>query len=105
MAAAFCSVSARKLDFIQFMEGERTMEPIATIDEKRQLLLWLRNSDKKYRRPFDSGEMAVVNILGGSWNDYAQVVFNMLIADTLVNIEEQLGRIADSVGESDPLEA
>jgi hypothetical protein len=75
------------------------MEPIATVEEKRQLLQWLRNSDKKYRRPFDSGEMAVMNILGGSWNEYAQVVFNMLIADTLVNIEEQLSRIADSVGE------
>ncbi len=70
-------------------------EPLASIEKKRKLLQDLKSTDKKYRKPFDEGEMAATNFLGGSWNDYAQVVFNMLTADTLVNIEEQLTRIAD----------
>jgi hypothetical protein len=72
-----------------------TSESVASIEQKRELLLNLKSTDKKYRKPFDDGEMAATNFLGGSWNDYAQVVFNMLIADTLVNIEEQLTRMAD----------
>ncbi len=71
------------------------MEPLANIDQKRELLQSLKEVDKKYKKPFDDGEIAMVNFLGGSWNDYAQVVFSMLIADTLVNIEEQLTRLAD----------
>lgn len=70
------------------------MGPIATPEEKRRVLHWLRDSDRKYRKPFEKGELNVANFLGGTCNDYAQVVFNMGIADTLVNIEEQLTTIA-----------
>ena len=66
------------------------MGSIGTIEEKRRVLKWLKESDKKYRKPLESGQMNVANFLGGSWNEYAEVVFSMLTLDTLVNIEEQL---------------
>lgn len=68
---------------------------IGTIEQKRRVLEWLKNMDKKYRKPLETGELNVLNFLGGSWNEYAEVVFSMLTLDTLVNIEEQL-RILNS---------
>ena len=75
------------------------MSGIGTIDEKRRVLEWLKDSDKKYRKPLEDGQMNVANFLGGSWNEYAAVVFSMLTLDTLVNIEEQL-RILNSGAEA-----
>jgi hypothetical protein len=71
---------------------------IGSIADKRRAMEWLKYSDKKYRKPLQTGEMNVTNILGGSWNEYAQVVFSMMILDTLVNIEEQL-RIQNGTAE------
>ena len=67
---------------------------------KRQLLENLRQSDKKFRKPFESGNLTVLNLLGGDWNDYAQIVLNMVIADTLLNIEEQLAALSDRLAQS-----
>jgi hypothetical protein len=63
---------------------------LGSVRDRRRILTWLKNTDRKYYRPFETGEMNVVNILGGSWNEYAEVVFSMLVADTLLNVEEQL---------------
>lgn len=71
---------------------------IGSIADKRRAMEWLKYSDRKYRKPLETGEMNVANILGGSWNEYAQVVFSMMILDTLVNIEEQL-RIQNGTAE------
>ena len=67
--------------------------PLASPAGKREILNNLRNSDKKYRKPFESGNLAMLNLLGGDWNDYAQIVVNMLIADSLTNIEEALNEL------------
>lgn len=70
---------------------------LGSVDDRRRILAWVRNMDRKYRRPFETGEMNVVNILGGSWNEYAEVVFSMLTADTLLNIEQQLRMLNESL--------
>ncbi len=36
-------------------------EPLASIEQKRKLLQDLKSTDKKYRKPFDEGEMAATN--------------------------------------------
>lgn len=45
--------------------------------------------------------MALTSFFGGSWNEYAEVVFNMIIADTLLNIEEQLIELNKNLGKDD----
>jgi hypothetical protein len=65
--------------------------PIADWNTRAQLLRSLKETGgKKYSRPFESGELAAINVLGGSWNEYAQVVLSMTIADTLLEIERLL---------------
>jgi len=79
--------------------GASTVQGIASIEVRRAILQGLRDGDAggKFRKPFDKGQLAALNILGGDWNDYAQIVLNMMIADTLLNIEERLARL-DGVG-------
>lgn len=81
-----------------------TAESLTTMEMKRTLLRKLTD-DEKYDRPFRRGEMTMVNVFGGSWNDYAQVVFSMAILDTLLNIEEGIkslgGRIEAIEGSSE----
>lgn len=65
-----------------------------TREGKRRALDWLVNSGKKYRKPFRDGEFAVLSILGSeSWTDYAQIVLQIMIADSLITIEEKLDRL------------
>lgn len=63
---------------------------VASREQKQQIIQNLMKSAGKYSKPFEKGEMALTSFMGGSWNDYAQIVFNMMIADTLLEIEGQL---------------
>ena len=38
--------------------------------------------------------IVAINLLGGSWNEYAEVVLSMTIADTLLEIERRLDTLA-----------
>lgn len=71
--------------------------PMATIESKRAILQNLRRAGK-YDKPFRQGNLAALNVLGGDWNDYAQVVFSMMTVDTLLNIEASLKRLEDRLG-------
>jgi hypothetical protein len=72
------------------------MTGIATVEQRREILQKLR-SEKKYRKPWESGDLAAISFLGGDWNDYAQIVFSMATLDTLLNIEEKLSAIAEGM--------
>ena len=71
-----------------------TSQPLSSADIKRTLLHKLAE-EEKYERPFRSGDLPVLNLFGGSWNEYAQVVFSMAILDTLLNIEEGINRMTE----------
>ena len=79
-------------------QHERARGPggLAPLAVRRQLLTKLEGH-RKFSAPFKSGDLAAVNILGGNWNEYAGVVLDMLIADTLLNIEEQLAGLGRKV--------
>lgn len=65
-----------------------------TPEAKRQTLDWLVNSDSKYSKPFSGGRLSGLSLIGTqSWADYASVVLQMMIADSLINIEEKLDRL------------
>jgi hypothetical protein len=64
-----------------------------SIEQKKKILVNLIGSAGKYSKPFTKGDLALVNVLGGDWNDYAQVVMNIIISDTLLSIEQTLRRI------------
>jgi hypothetical protein len=83
---------------------ERARGPggLAPLKVRRQLLAKLAGYGK-YAKPFQTGDLATLNILGGDWNEYAEVVLSMLIADTLLNIEERLGELSRTMaGETRP---
>jgi hypothetical protein len=66
---------------------------MASYDEKLKILAKMRANGGKYAKPFDKGELAQVNFLGGDWNEYASVVFDMIMADTLLDVVAQLSHM------------
>jgi hypothetical protein len=65
-----------------------------TRENKREALTWLVNSGRKYQLPFTDGRFGVISLIGTeSWTDYAQVVLQTMIADSLLNLEDKLDRI------------
>jgi hypothetical protein len=65
-----------------------------TAAAKRQILDWLVNFDPKYSKPFSGGRLSGFSLIGTqSWADYAGVVLQMMIADSLINLEEKLDRL------------
>lgn len=69
-----------------------------TWESKRKALDWLVNSGKKYKKPFQDGEFAVLSILGSeSWTDYAQVILQIMIADSLLAIEQKLDQLLSKI--------
>ena len=68
---------------------ERVMS-IASREQKQQIVESMKNTSKKYQKPFEQGKMATVSIMGGNWEEYAAVVLDMVAADTLLSIDRQL---------------
>ena len=66
--------------------------PLADWQQRADILESLKKTGGKYAKPFDKGKVAGVSFLGGDWNDYAQVVLTMVVADTLLEIEQTLKR-------------
>lgn len=65
-------------------------------ENKQRLIDSIVNSQGKWKKPFTKGELAVFNILGGDWNQYAEVVLSITIADTLLSIDRKLDRLLES---------
>ena len=63
---------------------------IASREQKQQIVESMKNTSKKYQKPFEQGKMATVSIMGGNWEEYAAVVLDMVAADTLLSIDRQL---------------
>ena len=64
--------------------------PIATPEQKQQIIEALKNANKKYSKPFEQGKLGSVSVFGGNWEEYAIIMMNMISADTLLDIESQL---------------
>lgn len=64
-------------------------------EQRAQILEALKKSNGKYAKPFEKGKMAGISVFGGNWEQYAEIVVSMVIADTLLNIEEQLTHLND----------
>jgi hypothetical protein len=58
--------------------------------------------DPKYSKPFREGVLAAFNILGGNWNEYATIVLDLAIADTLLSIDRKLDLLINERGAVPP---
>ena len=68
--------------------------PVGIANEKKQQLIqWLIDSDHKYSKPFIQGKMALISVFGGNWNEYAAVVPDLVIADTLLSTDRKLSEL------------
>ena len=69
--------------------------PARTPPEVRaRILQMFKRGNHKYALPFEKDRLAIASFMGGNWEEYGQVVLQMAILDTLLSIEEQLGKIA-----------
>ncbi len=64
--------------------------PIATRPEKQQVIQAMKDSNKKYAKPFEKGKMSTFSIMGGNWEEYAAIVMDMVTADTLLVLQPHL---------------
>lgn len=72
---------------------------LASFQRRRDILENLKQTGGKYAKPFEKGELASLSFFGGDWNDYAQIVMNMVMVDTLLNIERELVRLNEGMGQ------
>jgi hypothetical protein len=66
---------------------------ISSADQREQIIQALKSANGKYAKPFEKGKMAMFSAFGGNWENYAQIVMSMVIADTLLSIEARLGEL------------
>jgi hypothetical protein len=71
--------------------------PIATRTEKQQVIQAMKDSNKKYAKPFEKGKMSSFSIMGGNWEEYAAIVMDMVTADTLLEVDEKLERLNGNI--------
>jgi hypothetical protein len=68
----------------------------SALDTRKQILNAIAAGNAKYAKPFDKGKMASFSLIGTeSWSEYGAVVLQMAILDTLLSIEEKLGKLAE----------
>ena len=70
---------------------------IATREEKQQVIQAMKDSNKKYAKPFEKGKMSTFSIMGGNWEEYAAIVMDMVTADTLLDVDKQLERLNENI--------
>ena len=63
---------------------------------RERILAMFKNANSKYPKPFDKDRLAWASLFGGNWEEYGQIVLQMAILDTLLSIEEKLGKLAGS---------
>jgi hypothetical protein len=67
-------------------------EPVVidmSTERKREVLLNMLESNKKYSEPFTKGRNVVISVTGGGWLEYATFMVNAMMLDTLLKIEER----------------
>jgi hypothetical protein len=70
---------------------------LASFQRRREILENLKQTGGKYAKPFEKGELASLSLFGGDWNDYAQIVMNMLLVDTMLNVERELVKLNEAL--------
>jgi hypothetical protein len=70
---------------------------IATLADKQQIIQSLKDTSGKYSKPFEKGKMARTSFLGGNWEEYAQIIMSMVMADTLLDIQSELERLNENI--------
>jgi len=55
-----------------------------------------KEANSKYAKPFEKDRLAVLSVMGGNWEEYGQVVLQMAMLDTLLSIEEKLGKLTEA---------
>ena len=71
--------------------------PIASRAEKQQVIQAMKESNKKYAKPFDSGKLSNFSVMGGNWEQYAAIIMDMVTADTLLDVDEKLERLNGNI--------
>lgn len=62
----------------------------ASAREARRKTIATLATDPKYRKPLREGTFGTLNILGGSWNEYAEVALSAMILETLVDLDARM---------------
>jgi hypothetical protein len=70
---------------------------IASLTDKQQVIQALKDTNSKYAKPFEKGKMARISFLGGNWEEYAQIIMSMVMADTLLDIQSEVERLNGNI--------
>lgn len=87
------------------MVEERASAPFP-LARRRAILGSLMAINRKHAKPFERGTLASFSVMGGNWEQYAEIVVSMVMAETPLGIEQQLSeinaRLASPAGEASP---
>ena len=74
--------------------GSDTKDTIANpkdnLEIRNKIIKSFIDSDGKFRKPFEKGDISSFNIMGGDWNGYANLVLTSVMADSLHSIESKM---------------
>ena len=74
--------------------GSDTKDTIANpkdnLEIRNKIIKSFIDSDGKFRKPFEKGDISGFNIMGGDWNGYANLVLTSVMADSLHSIESKM---------------
>ena len=71
------------------------------LDTRRGILAAIAAVNSKYAKPFDKGKMAGFSLVGTeSWSEYGAVVLQMAMLDTLLQIEDKLSELLETLKDS-----
>lgn len=75
-------------------------------ETRRQILNAIAEMNSKYAKPFDKGKISLISLVGTeSWAELGEVVLQMAILDTMLSIEEKLGRLLEAAEQGENREA
>ncbi len=64
--------------------------PTDNLEIRNKIIKSFIDSDGKFRKPFEKGDISSFNIMGGDWNGYANLVLTSVMADSLHSIESKM---------------
>mgnify|MGYP006396142317 FL=1 len=77
--------------------GSDTKDTIANtkdnLEIRNKIIKSFIDSDGKFRKPFEKGDISSFNIMGGDWNGYANLVLTSVMADSLHSIESKMNEM------------
>ena len=83
--------------------GSDTKDTIANpkdnLEIRNKIIKSFIDSDGKFRKPFEKGDISSFNIMGGDWNGYANLVLTSVMADSLHSIESKMNEMIALVKE------